>query len=109
MKRVAKYLLVLCLSFIFMLGSKLYFYAASASLTGPSTVRAGDTITLSLNVSDSGKFGLEGTMNYDSSVVSLSDMSCNVSGWKVENNGNAIIVYDDALSNPLGGGTSVLT
>lgn len=92
-----------------MLGSKMDFYAASASLTGPSTVRAGDTITLSLNVSDSGKFGLEGTLNYDSSVVSLSGMSCNVSGWKIENNGNAIIVYDDALSNPLGGGTSVLT
>ena len=109
MKRVAKYLLVLALSFIFLLGSKLDFYAASASLTGPSTVRAGDTITLSLNVSDSGKFGLEGSLNYDSSVVSLSGMSCNVSGWKVENNGNAIIVYDDALSNPLGGSATVLT
>lgn len=109
MKRVAKYLLVLALSFVFLLGSKLDFYAASASLTGPSTVRAGDTITLSLNVSDSGKYGLEGSLSYDSSVVSLSDMSCNVSGWKVENNGNAIIVYDDALSNPLGGSTAVLT
>ena len=109
MKRVAKYLLVLALSFVFLLGSKLDFYAASASLTGPSTVRAGDTITLSLNVSDSGKYGLEGSLSYDSSVVSLSDISCNVSGWKVERNGNAIIVYDDALSNPLGGSTSVLT
>lgn len=108
MKRVAKYFLVLALSFVFLLGSKLDFYAASASLTGPSTVRAGDTITLSLNVSDSGKYGLEGSLSYDSSVVSLSDISCNVSGWKVERNGNAIIVYDDALSNPLGGSTSVL-
>ena len=109
MKRIAKYLLVLALSFIFLLGSKLDFYAASASLTGPSTVRAGDTITLNLNVSDSGKYGLEGSLSYDSSVVSFSGMSCNVSGWKVENNGNAIIVYDDNLSNPLGGNTAVLT
>ena len=109
MKRVAKYLLVLALSFVFILGSKMDFYAASASLSGPSTVRAGDTITLSLNVSDSGKYGLEGTLSYDSSVVSLSDMSCNVSGWKVESNGNAIIIYDDALSNPLGGSATVLT
>lgn len=109
MKRVAKYLLVLALSFVFLLDSRMDFYAASASLTGPSTVRAGDTITLSLNVSDSGKYGLEGSLSYDSSVVSLSDISCNVSGWKVERNGNAIIVYDDALSNPLGGSTSVLT
>ena len=85
------------------------FYAASASLTGPSTVRAGDTITLNLNISDSGKYGLEGSLSYDSSVVSFSGMSCNVSGWKVENNGSSIIVYDDALSNPLGGSATVLT
>ena len=109
MKRIAKYLLVLTFSFIFLFGSKMDFYAASASLTGPSTVRAGDTITLNLKVSDSGKYGLEGSLSYDSSVVSFSGMSCNVSGWKVENNGNAIIVYDDALSNPLGGSATVLT
>lgn len=109
MKKIGKYLLVLALSFVFLLGSKLDFYAASASLTGPSTVRAGDTITLNLNISDSGKYGLEGSLSYDSSVVSFSGMSCNVSGWKVENNGSSIIVYDDALSNPLGGSETVLT
>ena len=109
MKKIAKILLVLSLSFVFLLGSKMDFYAASASLTGPSTVRAGDTITLKLNISDNGKFGMEGSLSYDSSVVSLSSMTCNVSGWKVENNGNAIIVYDDALSNPLSGNKTVLT
>lgn len=109
MKKIAKVLLVLSLSFVFLLGSKMEFYAAGASLSGPSTVRAGDTITLNLNVSDSGKYGLEGSLSYDSSVVSLSGVSCNVSGWKVENNGNALIVYDDALSNPLNGSKTVLT
>lgn len=109
MKKIVKYLLVLSLSFVFLLGSKMDFYAAGASLSGPSTVRAGDTITLKLNISDNGKYGLEGTLNYDSSKVTLSSMSCNVSGWKVENNGNAIIVYDDALSNPLSGNKTVLT
>ena len=101
--------MIFSLSLIILLGSKMDFYAASASLTGPSTVRAGDTITLKLDVSDNGKYGLEGSISYDSSVVSLSDMSCEVSGWKVENNGNAIIVYDDALSNPLGSSATVLT
>ena len=109
MKKIAKYLTIISLSLIVLLGAKIDFYAASASLTGPSTVRAGDTITLNLNISDSGKYGLEGNISYDSSVVSFSGMSCNVSGWKVENNGNAIIVYDDALSNPLGGTTAVLS
>lgn len=109
MKKIAKILLVLSLSFVFLLGAKTDFYAAGASLTGPSTVRAGDTITLKLNISDNGKYGLEGTLKYNASQVTLSSMSCNVSGWKVENNGNAIIVYDDALSNPLSGNKTVLT
>lgn len=109
MKKITKLVMVLSLSLLFLLGSKMDFYAASASLTGPTTVRAGDTITLKLNISDSGKYGLEGTLNYDSSVVSYVEMSCDVSGWKVENNGNSIIIYDDALSNPLGSATDVLT
>ena len=109
MKKIVKYLFVLSLSLVILLGTKMDFYAASASLTGPSTVRAGDTITLKLNVSDNGKYGLEGSLSYDSSIVSLSSMSCDVSGWKVENNGNAIIVYDDALSSPLSGTKAVLT
>lgn len=109
MKKISKILLVLALSCVFLLGSKMDFYAASASLTGPSTVRAGDTITLKLNISDNGKYGLEGSLSYDSSQVTLSDISCNVSGWKVERNGNAIIVYDDALTKPLSGNKTVLT
>ena len=109
MKKIAKLLLVLSLSFIFLLGLKTDFYAAGATLSGPNVVRAGDTITLKLNISDSGKFGLEGSLSYDASVVTLSSMTCNVNGWKVENNGNAIIVYDDNLTNPINGNKTVLT
>lgn len=45
----------------------------------------------------------------DEIKTEVSGVSCNVSGWKVENNGNALIVYDDALSNPLNGSKTVLT
>ena len=109
MKRIAKFLFVLSLSLVMLLGTKTDFYAAGAYLTGPAVVRAGDTITLKLNISDSGKYGMEGTLSYDSAVVTLSSMTCNVNGWKVENNGNAIIVYDDNMSNPLNGNKTVLT
>ena len=109
MKKIAKILFVLSLSLVVLLSAKTNFYAAGATLSGPSVVRAGDTITLKLNISDSGKYGMEGTLSYDSSVVTLSSMTCNVSGWKVENNGNAIIVYDDNMSNPLNGNKTVLT
>lgn len=109
MKKIAKYLLVLSLSLVFLFGSKIDFYAARASLSGPSTVRAGDTITLKLNISDDGKYGAQGVLNYDSSQVTLSSTSCNVSGWNVESSGSTVIMYDDALTNPLSGTKTVLT
>ncbi len=83
-------------------------YGASAKLTGTTTVRAGDTITLTLVVSDSGKYGLEGTLSYDSSKVTLNDVSSLRSGWEVERNGNTIIAYDNNMTNPLGNNTNVL-
>lgn len=83
-------------------------YGASASLTGATTVRAGDTITLTLVVSDSGKYGLEGTLSYDSSKATLSSVTSLRSGWEVERNGNTIIAYDNNMTNPLGNNTSVL-
>ena len=75
--------------------------AASAALTGPGTVRAGDTITLNLNISSPGSYGFEGSLAYDGSV-SLVSMSAGTGGWKLEQNGSRVVVYDDALSNPLG-------
>ena len=52
MKKAFKYLLLACMSFIMLLGSVTNSYAASATLSGPSEVRAGYTITLNLKVTD---------------------------------------------------------
>lgn len=81
--------------------------AASAALTGPGTVRAGDTITLNLNISSPGSYGFEGSLAYDGSV-SLVSMSAGTGGWKLEQNGSRVVVYDDALSNPLGNNSTVI-
>jgi len=81
MKRFSKYICVIVLSILFLLGNKTNTYAAGASLTGNSTVRAGDTITLSLNISDSGKYGLEGLLEYNSSQVTFSNMTCTFLNW----------------------------
>lgn len=109
MKKILKYILLASLSFVLLLGNATNTYGASVSLSGPSEVRAGDTISLSLKISDSGKYGVSGTLVYDSSQVTLSSVSTNLSGWKAENNGNEVIVYDDAMANPLSGTKTVLT
>lgn len=109
MKKLLRYFLMFSLSFICLIGSATNFFAATASLTGPSTVRGGDTITLNLRVSDDGKYGLEGVLDYDSTQVTLSSVSTSLSNWKVEQNGNNIIAYDDTLTSPLSGTATVVT
>lgn len=109
MKKIFQYGLLAIISIVCVLYSVSNVWAAGASLTGPGTVRAGDTITLSFNISDSGKYGVEGTLSYDSNVVSLSSSSISLKGWKLESNGNSLIMYDDAMSSPISGNKTVVT
>ncbi|MCR3922357.1 MAG: cadherin-like beta sandwich domain-containing protein [Firmicutes bacterium] len=76
--------------------------AASASLTGPGTVRAGNTITLTFNISGSGILGGSGTLAYDSSQLTLTGISKKIaSPWVVDFNGNRFVCYDDKQSSPI--------
>lgn len=84
--------------------------SASASLTGPGTVRAGDTITLSFQLSGNGLFGASGTLSYNSDQVTFSSSSQKIaSPWIVEFNGNNFVAYDNNLSNPINGNKTLFT
>lgn len=106
-KKLKTLLSMIAFCVVLTISMKTEVFAAQASVTGPGTVRAGDTIILTLTVSSQGSFGIEGKLSYDSSVVTFQGMSAEISGWKVENNGNKFVIYDDALSNPLGGSSAV--
>ncbi len=84
--------------------------SASASLTGPGTVRAGDTITLSFNLNGSGIFGASGTLSYDSKQLTLTETSQKIgNGWAVEFNGNNFVAYDNNLAKPINSNTALFT
>lgn len=79
--------------------------AGYGSLSGPSTVRAGDTITLSY-IAGGGIYGGSGTVSYDSSVLTLQSYSASVGGsWAVEFSGNSFVFYDNSMTNPISGAT----
>ena len=83
---------------------------ASAKLTGPDTVRAGDTITLTFKLSGSGIFGASGTLSYDTNQLELKETKQKVgSAWVVEFNGNIFVVYDNEMSNPINKETALFT
>ncbi|MBQ8731340.1 MAG: cadherin-like beta sandwich domain-containing protein [Oscillospiraceae bacterium] len=110
MKKIVSVLIVFVMCFALMLPVTVSAASASASLTGPGTVRAGDTITLSFNLKGSGIFGASGTLSYDSSQVTLSGTSQKIgSPWAVEFNGNNFVAYDNNLSNPINSSKTLFT
>lgn len=89
-------------------------FAAGASVSGNSTLRAGDTLTVTFSLSGYSKvYGIEGTINYDSSLLTFKSASGLMpSGWSVEYNnkgGGAIkfVAYDNNNSNPVSGGNVI--
>lgn len=110
MKKLVSMLTVLVLCLALMLPMTVSAASASASLTGPGTVRAGDTITLSFNLNGRGIYGASGTLSYDSSQVTLSGTSQKIaSPWVVEFNGNKFVAYDNNLSSPINSNKTLFT
>ncbi len=110
MKKIISISIALMLCVMLMLPMTVLAASASASLTGPGTVRAGDTITLSFNLNGSGIYGASGTLSYDSSQVTLSGTSQKIgSPWAVEFNGNNFVAYDNNLSSPINGNKTLFT
>ena len=110
MKKTISILTVLVLCLAMLLPMTVSAASASANLTGPATVRAGDTITLNFNFIGSGIYGVEGMLSYDSSQVTFLGTSQKIaSPWKVEFNGNKFAAYDDSVENPINGSKTLFT
>lgn len=115
MKKILKYFAMACLSFVMLIGMNSAVFAADATLTSSSTtVRAGDTITLSLKVPHKGSYGITAALEYDSNQVTLANdpaltKSLSDAGWVLEKNGSTLVVYDNYKATPLTGSETLLT
>lgn len=78
--------------------------AGSVSFKGPGQVRAGDTITLTFSVSGDGISGVQGSVSYDESQLSLKSYTPSLkSGWDGEFKGNNFAFFDNNLTAPIDG------
>lgn len=99
--------LILCLS---LLSVTAFAAGERVSLTGPGSVRAGDTITVTLNVSGSGIYGVSGVLSYDQNQLTLvSTKQVIGTAWAVEFNGNNFVAYDNNLATPIQGAAALFT
>lgn len=109
MKRIIR-LTVVFLLCICLLAVPAFAASASASLTGPGVVRAGDTITLTFNLNGTGIYGASGTLSYDANQLTLTGTNQVVgNGWVVEFNGNNFVAYDNNLAKPINSNTALFT
>lgn len=110
MKRIVSSLSALVLTICLLLPLRASAASASASLSGPDTVRAGDTITLTFKLNGSNLSGASGTLSYDDSQLQMTGTKQVIaSPWAVEFNGNNMVAYDNNLSAPINGGKDLFT
>lgn len=103
-KQILHTLMTLMLVGVLLLLSAQSAMAASASLSGSSSVQPGNTVTLTLSVSGGDIYGLSGTLSYGSNL-SFTNYNCSVSGWSMEVNGTNFSAYGTTASS----GGAVLT
>lgn len=83
---------------------------ASAELAGPSTVRAGDTVTVSFKLSGKNISGVSGKLSYNSNQLTLTGTSQKISApWAVEFSGNNFVAYDNNLEKPINSTKTLFT
>lgn len=102
-----KILIFICLT-VFLLGVAPVGVraAGSASLSGPSVVRAGDTIAVTFYAG--GNSGGNGTISYDSAVLTLQSTAQVIGApYVVQFNGNNFLFWDDSRANPISGSTAI--
>ena len=83
--------------------------AGSASLSGPGTVRAGDTITVTF-YAGGGIYGGSGSVSYDASQLTLESHSVHIGGnWAVEFSGDRFVFYDNSMNSPIENSTKIFS
>ncbi len=110
MKKIVSSLAALILTMCLLLPFTASAASASASLAGPGTVRAGDTITLTFKLNGSNLSGASGTLSYDGSQLQMTGTKQKIAApWAVEFNGNNMVAYDNNLSSPINGSKDLFT
>ena len=111
MKRILCMLVALALCAGFMVVS-VSAATATAYISGPDEVHAGQTISVTVGVAGGNVFGIEGQFSYDSSLMSLESISKKISSnaWTAEEGSeNSFAAWDDTLDAPVNGKTAIVT
>ncbi len=111
MKKIICLLLVLVLS-LSLVPMTASAADASATFTGPTTVRSGNSITLTFALNGKNVYGMEGKLDFDPDQVTLvSTKVLAEDPWQVDINSstNKIAAYDEDLTDPINKSTKLFS
>ena len=102
------------ISLVSLAGFPVFAAAPTASITGPSTVRAGDTITLKVNMNGTELQAVQGEITYNSSQLSYSSNAGILAGWAIDIDGATagkvtFLGIDDKLAAPINSNKQLFT
>lgn len=81
--------------------------AGNAYLSGPSVIRAGETISITF-CAGGGILGGSGSVSYDKAQLTLQSYTSLLSGsWEVEFNGDQFVFFDNSTRSPMANNTPV--
>lgn len=84
--------------------------AASASLSGSSSLRAGNSVTVTFSVSGSGLLAVDANLKYDAGSLELVGTKQLIGGsWDMQQNGNKFILYDAKQNSPINSSKKVFS
>jgi hypothetical protein len=104
MKKIVQ-LVLICL-LVMLMPMATFAVAASASVTGPSTIRAGNTLTVAVKMNGTGLSAVQGEVQYDASQLTFQSSSGVLANWDFTINGGAagkvtFIGIDSQLKAPI--------
>lgn len=84
--------------------------AAGISFSGAGSLREGERVTVTFSISGSNILAVEANLDYDSSHLTLEDVSQEIGGgWVMDSNGSKIVLRDTTLNDPINSGTSLFS
>lgn len=110
MKKLAFIGLLAALCVLFVLPVPVFAATVTGTFTGPSTVRAGDSITLTYQIKGEDIKAFSASLEYDSTQVTLSKITKSIADpWSLTTNGDALMLADEQLSKPINKATKLFT
>lgn len=109
MKKSIKLLVMWMMTIMCFVGMSNISLAAEAKIEGPSEIKEGEKLEVTVTVPDANQYRVEGTFSYDVNSFVLETIELKMDNWGVEIEGDKFVAYDESKTNLTSEGSPIIT